>query len=217
MQVFEDRDDAGERLAEALVAHEAVRDAERVVVLGVPRGGLPVGAAVAKALSADLDVAVARKLRAPSNPEIGFGAVGSDGRVEIDDGIVGRLGITPEQVEAEVKDRQEAVQRRLALYRSVVPAVHLEGATVVVVDDGVATGGTAREACALARRGGAATVVLAVPVGPQDTADRLADAADHLVILSTPPEFLGVAQAYTDFSQLDDDSSVAALRSVARA
>lgn len=217
MQVFDNREQAGEQLGEVLAAHEAIAAADRVVVLGVPRGGLPVGAAVARALSADLDVVVARKLRAPSNPEIGFGAAGSDGYVEVDEAIAQRLGISAAEIEAEVADRQAAVQRRLDLYRSVVEPVDLRGATVVVVDDGVATGGTAREACALARRGGASTVVLAVPVAPTDAKERLADAADDVVILSTPAEFLGVSQAYTDFEQLDDDASIASLRSVARA
>lgn len=216
MQVFDNREAAGERLAEVLAEHEAVRSAERVVVLGVPRGGLPVGAAVARRLEADLDVVVARKLRSPSNPEVGFGAVGSDGHVEVDEEMVERLGIPPERLEEEIADRRAAVQRRLDLYRSIVPAVDLGGATVIVVDDGVATGGTARQACAVARRGGAATVVLAVPVAPNGVAERLEDAADHVVVLETPAEFLGVTQAYAEFEQLDDEASTAALRSIAR-
>jgi putative phosphoribosyl transferase len=212
MQVFDDREDAGRHLAEALRTHPAITSAERLVVLAVPRGGLPVGAAVARALHADFDVAVSRKLRAPSNPEIGFGAVGGDGRVEVDRGIVERLGISEAQIEAEVADRRAAVARRLELYRSVASEVDLAGATVVVVDDGIATGGTAREACAIARRQGAEVVVLAVPVAPADAEERLAEAADHIVILSTPAEFLGVSQAYADFSSLDDDASIATLR-----
>jgi putative phosphoribosyl transferase len=217
MQVFENRAAAGERLGEALAGHPAIARADRVVVLAVPRGGLPVGAAVARALGAELDVVVARKLRSPSNPEIGFGAVGSDGHVAVDAQTVSRLGMSEEELDAEVADRREAVQRRLDLYRSVVPAVDLQGATVVVVDDGIATGGTARQACALARRGGAQVVLLGVPVAPVGAAERLADAADEVVVLATPPEFLGVAQGYNEFEQLDDDASIAALRSVARA
>jgi predicted phosphoribosyltransferase len=216
MQVFDNRAEAGTQLGEALADHDAIRGARRVVVLAVPRGGLPVGVGVARRLGAELDVVVARKLRAPSNPEIGFGAVGSDGRVEVDEGIVERLGIPREAIEVEVADRREAVRRRLELYRSVVPELDLDGATVVVVDDGVATGGTVREACAVARRGGASIVVLAVPVAPADARARLADAADHLVILSTPAEFLGVSQAFAEFEQLDDEASIASLRSVAR-
>ncbi len=217
MQVFDSREEAGRRLAEALKGHAALAGAERIVVLAVPRGGLPVGAAVARELNAELDVAVARRLRAPHNPEVHFGSVGCDGEVVIDEATVRRLGLTPEQVEAEIEDRRAAVQRRLDLYRTVVPAATMEGATVIVVDDGVVSGGTAREACALARRGGAERVVLAVPVAPADVAERLADAADDLLILSSPAEFLGVSQAYVDFPDLDDDASIAALRSVVKA
>jgi putative phosphoribosyl transferase len=216
MQVFDNRAEAGRRLAIELETHPAVVGAERLVVLAVPRGGLPVGAEVARALGAELDVVVARKLRTPNNPELGFGAVGADGHVEVDHATMERLGITEEQLDAEIADRREAVQRRLTLYRSVAAPVDLQGAVVVVVDDGIATGGTSRQACALARRGGAATVVLAVPVAPVDTAQRLADAADDVVVLSSPAEFLGVSQAYAEFEQLDDEAAVAALQSVSR-
>jgi putative phosphoribosyl transferase len=217
MQVFDNRAAAGERLADALTAHPVVQGADRLVVLGVPRGGLPVGAVVARALEAELDVVVARKLRSPSNPEIGMGAVGSDGHVEVDAETVERLGVSEERLAEEIADRRLAVQRRLDVYRSVVPPVDLGGATVIVVDDGVATGGTARQACAVARRSGAAVVVLAVPVAPADFAERLADAADHVVVLSTPAEFLGVTQASAEFEDLDDEASMVALRSIARA
>jgi putative phosphoribosyl transferase len=214
MQVFEDRRDAGRKLAEALAARPRVRDAERLVVLGVPRGGLPVGAEVARTLGAAFDVVVVRKLRSPVNPELGFGAVGADGHVEIDEATVGRLGITREQVDAEVADRTAAVERRVALYRGVAPPVDLHGAVVIVVDDGIATGGTARQACAYARRGGAGAVILAVPVAPVSAAERLADAADEVLVLSTPAEFIAVGQGYSDFSQLSDEDAVEALRSV---
>lgn len=217
MQVFDNRYDAGRRLAEALREHPLISGAPRTVVLGVPRGGLPVGAAVAAELGADFDVVVARKLRVPRNPEVGFGAVGADGHVEVDEDTVARLGITAEELEEEIADRRAAVQRRLDLYRSVARPVDLTGAVVVVVDDGVATGGTARQACALARRGGADKVVLGVPVAPAGAAADLADVADDVVVLSTPAEFLGVGQAYADFEQLDDDAAVEALRSVSRA
>lgn len=213
MEVFEDRRDAGRRLAAVLVDHPDVRAAERLVVLGVPRGGLLVGAEVTRALDAAFDVVVVRKLRSPQNPELGFGAVGADGHVIVDRDAVEQLGISDAQIEEEVADRRDAVRRRLALYRSVVPAADLTGAVVVVVDDGVVTGGTARRACALARRGGASRVVLAAPVAPAAVAERLADSADSVVVLSTPAEFLGVPQAYTRFESLDDDAAVQALRS----
>jgi putative phosphoribosyl transferase len=211
MTVFEDRRDAGRRLAAALQDLPALSGDARVVVLAIPRGGLPVGAEVARALGADFDVVVVRKLRSPNNPELGFGAVGADGHVELDGSLVSELGLTPDQVEAEIVDRTAAVQQRLELYRGVVPAVDLDGAVVIVVDDGIATGGTARHACLLARRGGAVRVILAVPVAPRSVKATMEEVADDVVILSSPAEFLAVDQGYRDFVQLDDDAALAAL------
>ncbi len=212
MQVFENRREAGRALAQVLQTNPHVARADRVVVLGIPRGGLPVGAEVATALDAQFDVVVARKLRTPQNPELGFGAVGADGHVEIDEETAAGLGITREQVDREVADRRQAVERRLELFRSVAPQVDLDGAVAIVVDDGIATGGTARQACAYARRNGAERVLLAVPVAPSVAEQRLADAADEVVVLSSPAEFIAVGQAYADFSQLTDDDAVEALR-----
>jgi putative phosphoribosyl transferase len=212
MQVFEDRRDAGRKLAATLAEHPRVTGAERLVVLGVPRGGLPVGAEVARTLGAAFDVVVVRKLRCPANPELGFGAVGAGGFVQIDDATVERLGITEDEVAAEIADRTEAVERRLAVYREVAPPVDLADAVVIVVDDGIANGGTARQACEYARRGGAEAVVLAVPVAPENTAERLAGVTDEVIVLSSPAEFIAVGQAYSDFSPLSDDDAVAALR-----
>lgn len=215
MKVFASRDQAGEELGRALAREPAVREAHRMVVLAIPRGGLPIGVAVAAQLRAEFDVLVVRKLRAPHNPEMGYGAVGPDAHVELDEPLVSRLGLSEDQVAGEIEDRQAAVRRRLAMYRTVVPAVNLDGAVVIVVDDGIATGGTARQACALARRSGAERVILAVPVAPESVVTELQDVADHILVLSTPAEFLSVGQAYHDYEQLDDESALAALRSVA--
>ncbi|MGH8895787.1 MAG: phosphoribosyltransferase [Egibacteraceae bacterium] len=213
--VFQDRYDAGRRLATALADDAGLAGGQRLVVLAIPRGGLPVGAEVARALDAEFDVVVVRKLRTPQNPELGFGAVGSDGHVEIDQQLVRRLRLTQEQIRAEIEDRRQLIERRLELYRSVTPAVDLAGALVIVVDDGIATGATAREACALARRMGAARVVLAVPVAPWRTAAEFASAADRVLVLNEPAEFFAVGQAYKDFGQLDDASSLEVLRELA--
>lgn len=215
MKVFASRAEAGRELAEALAEEPVVRESDRIVVLAIPRGGLPVGVAVARHLHAEFDVLVLRKLRAPHNPEMGFGAVGPDEHVELDAPLVERLGLTGDQVAAEVEDRRSAVQRRLQMYRTVVPPVDLDGAVVIVVDDGIATGETARQAVALARRSRARHVVLAVPVAPKSVFDDLADEVDHIIVLSTPHEFLSVGQAYHDYEQMDDDSAMAALRAVA--
>ncbi len=214
MTVFEDRHEAGRLLADALASSGVVGGAQRVVVLAIPRGGLPVGAEVARALKAEFDVVVVRKLRSPNNPEIGFGAVAGDGHVELDDSLVAELGLTREEVQDEVTNRTAAVQRRLELYREAVASADLAGAVVVVVDDGMATGETARQACLMARRGGAERVILAVPVAPRDVADELRNVADEVVVLSSPSEFLAVDQAYRDYVQLGDDDAIAALDTV---
>jgi putative phosphoribosyl transferase len=159
---------------------------------------------------------VVRKLRTPQNPELGFGAVGADGHVEVEEATVERLGITEEQVEAEIADRRAAVSGASPCtgpwpLASTWPARSWWSSTTA--SPRVAP---ARQACAFARRNGAATVILAVPVAPVDAAQLLADAADDVVVLSTPAEFMGVSQAYAEFEQLDDDAAVAALRSVSR-
>lgn len=211
MEIFEDRTEAGRRLASALRADERVGLSGRIVVLAIPRGGLPVGAAVAEELDAVLDVVVVRKLRSPYNPELGIGAIGSDGHVGIDEDMARRLEVTQEQVAAEVADRRAAIDERVALYRQQTRFEPLDGAVAIVVDDGVATGGTAKEACSVARRRGAARVVLAVPVAPRDTVGELREFADVVVVLHEPAEFLAVAQAYARFDQLDDEAALAVL------
>lgn len=212
MKVFADRTDAGRQLGTRLREVAAVADADHVVVLAVPRGGLPVGAEVARILDAPLDVAIIRTLRSPANPELGFGAVDGDGHVEVDQDVVARLGITPEEVDEEIADRREVVQRRLQLYREATARADVDGACVVVVDDGIATGNTARQAAAFARRAGAGRVVVAAPVGPADVAERLADVADDVVVLVHPAELLSVGQAYEEFAPLDDADAVSAVR-----
>lgn len=218
MEVFADRSDAGRRLGDALrplLDDDTLRD-RPLTVLGIPRGGLPVGVEVARELGAAFDVVVVRKLRSPHNPELAYGAVSADGHVEVDSALVDRLGLSPEAVDAEIADRRAAVERRLEMYREVVPAAPVTGTVAIVVDDGVATGGTARRACALARRCGAAVVILAVPTAPRGMVDELADAADRVVVLSEPAEFLSVDQAYQDFEHLDDEGALASLRVLAR-
>ncbi|MEU8515724.1 phosphoribosyltransferase family protein [Kitasatospora sp. NPDC048722] len=204
---FVDRADAGRRLAER-VGHLGGGD---VVVLGLPRGGVPVAAEVAKALRAPLDVIVVRKLGVPFQPELGMGAIG-EGGVRIVNEAVMRATRTSEQELAAVEARERVeLDRRARRYRGDRPRSELAGRTAVVVDDGVATGSTALAACLIARNQGAARVVLAVPVAPSDWTRRLADAADELVALSTPGDFYGIGQFYEDFTQTTDAEVVACL------
>ena len=204
---FIDRADAGRQLA-AKLAH--LRDAN-VVVLGLPRGGVPVAAEVASALSAPLDVIVVRKLGAPNQPELGMGAIGEGGARVINDEVVRVVGASERDV-ADVERRERAeLDRRARRFRADHARLELAGRTVVIVDDGLATGSTARAACQVARAHGAARVVLAVPVAPPEWQYALGDAADEYVCLETPASFYAVGQAYVDFSQTEDDDVVAIL------
>jgi putative phosphoribosyl transferase len=200
MRRFRNRREAGRELAAVLQQ----RAFDRPVVLGLPRGGVPVAAEVARALHAPLDVIVVRKLGVPCQPELGMGAVGEDGVLVLNQEIVAVAGIRSEAVASAEKRERAEVERRACSYRGDAPMVPLEGCTAVVVDDGIATGGTARAALQVARAHGAARVVLAVPVAPPDTDAALGAAADDIVILETPIAPSAVGQWYDDFSQVSD-------------
>jgi predicted phosphoribosyltransferase len=209
---FRDRREAGRRLA-AAVGHLW---AEHPVVLGLPRGGVPVAAEVASALGAPLDVLVIRKLGVPWHPELGMGAVGEDGVVVVNDDIVRSTRVSADEVAAvEARERAE-VTSRAERFRRGREAVALAGRTVIVVDDGLATGGTARAAIAVARARGAARVVLAVPVAPPEAVQELAGVADEVVCLATPSGFSAVGTWYANFTQTTDDEVVDLLDRAAR-
>jgi predicted phosphoribosyltransferase len=197
--VFLDRREAAERLAEAL------RDlaGQDVVVLGIPRGGVEVAAVVAEALGAPLDVVIPRKVGAPGNPELGLGAV-AEGVQVLDERLIRILGVTPDYLGEEIAAQMEEIRRRQALYRRGRPEVPLHGKVAVVVDDGVATGGTAAAAIRSARSRGASRVVLAVPVAPPEAVRRLGEEADEVRVLATPEPFYAVGQWYEEFPQVSD-------------
>ncbi|MFI8865687.1 phosphoribosyltransferase family protein [Streptomyces sp. NBC_01685] len=205
--LFTDRTDAGRQLAEAL-RHLERRDP---VVLGLPRGGVPVAYEVARALGAPLDVIVVRKLGVPYRPELGFGAIGEGGARVISDEIVRHAGVREKDLEAVERAEEAELLRRAQTYREGRPRLPLEGRTVVVVDDGIATGATARAACQVVRAQGASHVVLAVPVASPDVAARLREDVDEVVCLSTPHLFSAVGEWYRDFSQTSDEEVVSLL------
>lgn len=198
--MFDDREDAGRALA-ALLAERGV---DPDVVLAVPRGGLPVGRMVADEFGVSLDVVAAKKLGAPGNPELAIGAAASDGAVWVNDALVARLGVDDDYLDAERERAAATAREKVDSYRGDRPPLDLDGKTVVVVDDGVATGATTRACIESVRAMGARRVVLGVPVGPRDTLDELAALADSVVCVETPASFTAVGQAYRDFSQVSD-------------
>ena len=196
MRGFADRRDAGRRLAAALPP------LERPVVLGLPRGGVPVAAEVARALNAPLDVFVVRKLGFPAQPELAMGAVSSHGVLVLNERVAEE--VTPDVLDAVVRRETAEVEARERLFRGDRPPPALAGRTAVIVDDGLATGSTMRAAVEAARRLGPARVLAAVPVAPRDVAAAFRRAGNELVCLAEPPVFVAVGAWYRDFEPTTD-------------
>lgn len=209
--MFSDRVDAGRQLAQHL-AHLRGRD---LVVLGLPRGGVPVAVEVADALDAPLDVIVVRKLGVPFQPELAMGAIGEGGARVLDTGVLAHTGVTPGDLEAVERRERAELDLRVARLRRGRERIDLDGRTVVIVDDGIATGSTARVACQVARHLGAAKVILAVPVGPAETIRHLPE-ADEVVCVSMPERFVAVGYHYRDFSPTSDEEVIVLLDAAAR-
>lgn len=205
--LFTNRVDAGRRLAQRLKHLRA----EDVVVLGLPRGGVPVAAEVAAALGAPLDVIVVRKLGAPFQPELGMGAIGEEGVRIVNSDIVRAVGVSAAGLARVEQAERDELERRVRRYRGDRPRVPLEGRTAIVVDDGIATGSTAWAACQVARRQGARRVVVAVPVAPPRWTVGLREVADDLIALATPAPFYGIGEWYGDFTPTGDDEVRACL------
>ncbi|MGW5877158.1 phosphoribosyltransferase family protein [Nocardiopsis terrae] len=209
---FADRSDAGRRLAERVRPH-AVNDP---LVLALPRGGVPVGAELAQRLAADFDVLMVRKIGLPGHPETGVGAISEDGHVLYDDLALARLHVPRQALSDTVASEHGELDRRRRVYRGDRPAPRIAGRDCVVVDDGVATGGTARAALRMVRQAGPARLVLAVPVAAPETLEALRAEADALVVLSVPDNFRAVGEWYRDFDQLSDGNVVEILSERAR-
>ncbi|MEO8908586.1 MAG: phosphoribosyltransferase [Microbacteriaceae bacterium] len=201
--LFHDRVDAGRQLAQ-LMAHLSGRD---TVVLGLPRGGVPVAYEVATALGLPLDVIVVRKLGVPWHEELAMGAIGEGVRV-LDDDAVSSLQISSEQVDAVERREQDELIRRARTFRGRRGPLQLDGRGVIIVDDGVATGATARAACQVARAAGAVHIILAVPVAPPDWAVHPGDDADEFICVARPSPFFAIGQWYEDFTQTTDETVI---------
>ena len=205
---FRDRSDAGRRLASRL---QDLRDKD-VVVLGLPRGGVAVAAEVARALAAPLDIILVRKLGVPAQPELGMGAIGESGARIINPDVVRYAQVSEAQI-AEVERMERAeLERRVRRFRGDTPREPLAGRIAVIVDDGIATGSTARAACQVARALGAAAVVLAVPVAPPSADRALRGDADEVICLEMPDHFQAIGEWYEDFAQTSDEEVVALLQ-----
>jgi putative phosphoribosyl transferase len=209
--MFRDRLEAGERLAAALETYRGRKD---VVVLAVPRGGLPIGAVIAETLELPLDVMLVKKIGHPENPEVAVGAVALTG--EVIGPMVREYGVPESYLREQIRLLRSELRRRYALYVPGAGPIPVFRKTVLLVDDGAATGMTLKVAAGALKNAGAARVVIAVPVAPPDAVDVLRARADEVVCLETPPDFHAVGQFYGDFSEIDDEQAAGLLRSYSR-
>ena len=206
--IFIDRTDAGRRLAEKLAGYANRAD---VVVLGIPRGGVPVALEVAKRLSAPLDIFLLRKLGVPGHEELAFGAIASGGVRLLDHAVIGALGISDEDIERVTSAERKELKRREKAYRGDRPSLNVTGKTVIVVDDGIATGSSMRAGIQALRQLQPARIVVAVPVAPIRTCNQLRSEADAVVCVLMPQSFYAIGQFYEDFSQISDEEVLALL------
>lgn len=204
---FKDREDAGEQLAEAL-REEGV---EADIVLAIPRGGLPLGRAVADALDVPLDIVVAKKIGAPGNPEYAIGAVASDGSTWRNESAIQQTGSTDEYFQKQAEKKMKEAQQKARRYRGDKLDVTISGRSVVVVDDGVATGSTVRACLSKLQKLDPERLILAVPVGSPRTVAELEEIADEVICLESPERFRAVGQAYEHFTQVSDTDAIAYL------
>lgn len=204
---FSDRTDAGQQLGKEL----AERDIDSEIILAIPRGGLPLGRAVADALDLPLDIVVAQKMGAPHNPEYAIGAVASDASVWLNEDAISTLDVEESYLEEQRKEMAAAAREKAARYRSDQGPPELSGKTVIIVDDGIATGATARACIERVENAGASNIVLAIPVGSPRTINDLRTTIDEVVCLETPSQFRAVGQFYERFEQVEDEEAMAYL------
>jgi putative phosphoribosyl transferase len=212
---FADRRDAGRVLARSFLSSEAARDAQDGIVLGLPRGGVPVAYEVARALDLPLDVFIVRKLGVPGFAELAMGAITTDGTVAMNHAVIQEFGITQDAIDAVVEREKLEIERRELAYRNGRPAARIEGRTAILVDDGVATGASMLAAARALRRS-ARKVIVAIPVAARGTCEKLRKEADEVICACVPWQFYSVGSFYQNFEQTTDEE-VRTLLSQARA
>jgi putative phosphoribosyl transferase len=208
MAFFTDRIDAGKRLASELNDFSG----KNGIVLAIPRGGVVVAFEIAKVLNLPLDIIIPRKIGAPENPELAIGAVAEDGTAILDNQLIKYLAVSKEYIALETNRQKHEIGRRLKLYRQDASYLNLKNRDVIVIDDGIATGSTMKAALASVRNRDAASVTVAVPVGPPSAIDELNEFADRVVCLYKPEYFQAIGEFYTDFSQTPDEEVIRLLK-----
>jgi predicted phosphoribosyltransferase len=207
--LFNDRVDAGKQLAARLAF---LKDQPNVIVLGIPRGGVVVAAEIARALNAPLEVFLAHKIGAPFNPELAVGALTGTGEVWLDETLIAELRLSLKEIARETELQRKEIARRLATYRQDRPPLDLKNKTVVIADDGIATGATMLAALRALHKQAPARLILAIPVGPPETIQRLTRECDQVVVLDTPEPFWAVGRFYIHFGQTSDEEVIALLK-----
>lgn len=196
---FKNRRDAGKKLSNVL--KEIVIETENALILAIPRGGVEVGYEVSRELGITLDIIIPKKLGAPGNPELAIGAVTGDGSVYLDQPLIENIGVSENFIKREIDEKLEEIRKREIIYRGENPPVDINGKTVILVDDGIATGSTIISAINALRNKKPARIIVAVPVAPQDAIARVNEVADDILCLYSPEWFFAVGQFYEDFRQ----------------
>ena len=209
--MFRDRHDAGRQLAHALIRYKGAKD---TIVVALPRGGVVTGYEVSLALRLPLDVLITRKLGTPWNPELAMGALAETGYQHLNADIIQSYEVSQSRLEEEVRRQQQEINRRIERYRGGRPLPSLKDQTVLLVDDGIATGATFYASLGALRTAHVARIVAAVPVAPPEAASRLKSLVDEVVILQTPALFFAIGQFYQEFAQVEDDEVIACLEKV---
>lgn len=200
--IFKDRKDAGEKLAALLTEYKNSKD---TIILGLPRGGVVVAYAISQSLNVPLDITCPRKIGAPFNPELAIGAVTETGSPIFNWSLIEQMGVRENYIQHEVESETKRAQHRLQIYRKDLPPRNLKDKTVILVDDGLATGATMKAAIKSVKNEHAKTIVVAIPVSPIDTLAEIKQLADNVFCIDSPPFFQAVGQFYEHFNQTDDE------------